>query len=171
MPTDKTPAPRRPFSRRDQSWFHNLKRLQVWVQRHKKLPRTSGANRGDEERELGTWIRTQRVAWGSRTDAQRALLEAIPGFFYEPLEEKWDDQEAAYDAFVAETGRRPDRDSPDPQERRLAHWFDHQVARRKTNLEHRRRVELAEIERRAPRKRRHSGRGKQRTEPSQEDRP
>jgi hypothetical protein len=171
MPADETPARRRPLSRRDQKWFHNLKRLQTWVERHEGLPRTFGADREDEERELGTWIRTQRVAWASRTDAQRALLESIPGFFYEPLEEKWDDQEAAYDAFVNERGRRPHRDSPDPREKRLAHWFDHQVARRKTNLEHRRRVELAEIERRMPQNRLNSGRGGQGTEPPKEKRP
>jgi len=83
---------------------------------------------GVEESRLAGWVRYQRRREQklSLPSWQRELLEQVPGFSWDPLEEQWNEWREALRVFLATEGRMPRYRSPSASERALAAWVHKQ---------------------------------------------
>jgi len=81
-----------------------------------------------EESRLAGWVRYQRRREQklSLPSWQRELLEQVPGFSWDPLEEQWNEWRETLRVFLAEEVRMPRYRSQDARERVLAAWVHKQ---------------------------------------------
>ena len=73
-------------------WQAQAEAVRLRVEKHKELPHQWSRN--PEEESLACWIGKQRyvhnnINISAHTAVQRRLLEAIPGWMWNPREEKW----------------------------------------------------------------------------------
>jgi hypothetical protein len=133
---------------RYRTWEEKLHLVQKFIRGNRRLPRTNGGDRDELERTLGTWLATQRDARTQHDEHRRELLEALPGFEWEPREAHWDDRMKDYRLFRSQQRREPSRGSEDPFERSLALWAARQrAARRRGTLPFHRAAELNGLDR------------------------
>jgi hypothetical protein len=118
-------------ARRQQKWELELHLVEKFISGNGRLPRAGGVDRDAFERRLGTWLRTQRRERERRSDHQRQLLEALPGFAWQPREAHWDRRMSDYREFVSEHHREPSTRSENKYERHLARWVTRQRAARR----------------------------------------
>lgn len=113
-----------------------MRSVEAYVSRTGRLPRINLRKQSGDSEEplLANWLRYQRRYQSSLTAQQRARLEALPGFEWEPWDSAWDDKYLAYSLFLKCYGRRPRRRSDDPSERSLATWYRNQRARQAHGL-------------------------------------
>lgn len=114
---------------RERKWVRTCADVEDHVARFGTFPHTDGRHNGTTERRLAHWIRYQRRAQDSLSGYQRGRLELLPGWAWEPREERWLDWLTEYEQFVRQTRRRPRRSSNDPLEARLAIWHRNQSQR------------------------------------------
>jgi len=109
-------------------WTRTLHRLEDFVDRNGRLPRENNRLGHDdipkEERELATWIRTQRRAAldGSPCSYRLRRLACLPGYSEHPLVDGWSLQLTEYRNFISLHKDVPKVRSADPAERRAARW-------------------------------------------------
>lgn len=128
-------------------WRQHLERLAAFVAEHGQLPRQVGSKRRAllaGERALGVWGSRQRLrhkghaaVGGPLTDAQRAALEAIPGWCWgQRLVQGWGEWLQQLAAFQRQHGRLPGDAGSSRQaegEPELSSWMHRQRQRRKGN--------------------------------------
>jgi hypothetical protein len=62
---------------------------------------------------------------------QTDRLELVPGFRWDPHQQRWEEQFEEHQRFWTQHRRAPRRDAPDPRERALGRWVAHQRATRR----------------------------------------
>jgi hypothetical protein len=110
-----------------------------------RLPR---AQISAQERVLVEWLRYQRRPRTLEThcDYQRRRLEAIPGFLWDPITDRWSDTFRDYERFLVRHRRAPSVRCVDPLERHLAAWASKQRhLRRRGHLDPARESALARL--------------------------
>ncbi|TFD65494.1 helicase associated domain-containing protein [Cryobacterium sp. Hh38] len=114
------------------TWTMQLEVLAEYVRVNNKLPthnaRIPKAERDPIAVKLGYFVTDQRKKRDSLSSEQQTSMEAIPGFVWEPLDEKWDDNVKYFKEFVEQHGRRPSASSKDKREKRVAGWASEQRA-------------------------------------------
>lgn len=116
------------IGQRDEQWARQLINLDAFVNRRGRLPREN--NRLDPhqidatEQRLVNWVRGQRKAnaAGRLTEYQQQRLLCIPGFSFNPIEDRWASRLAAYRRFLSRHHRAPMIRSSHGEERKLAAW-------------------------------------------------
>jgi hypothetical protein len=109
-------------------WLQTLTVLEAFIARERRWPRENRrldrAAIAAEERDLATWVRTQRTAAdeGVRCDYQLRRLACVPGSHLHPLAEQWHRQVTEYRHFTGAHRRAPLLRSDDPTERRSARF-------------------------------------------------
>jgi hypothetical protein len=109
-------------------WLQTLTVLEAFIARERRWPRENRrldpAAITAEERQLATWVRTQRTAAdeGVRCDYQLRRLACVPGFHLYPLAEQWFRQVTEYRHFTSAHRRAPLLRSADPTEGRIARF-------------------------------------------------
>lgn len=112
----------------DQSWETTYQTVQRLAQELGRLPRLSD---GADPRTVN-WIANQRRAVRLRNH-QRAALECLPGWSWDPKQDAWLERAEQVRQFIATHGRTPRQRVP--EESALAHWLSRQkVAHRKGQL-------------------------------------
>ncbi len=126
-------------SNRERNWHGRLQALADFVETYGRLPRSNARRRRQPdaagERALAEWLRHQRrpQARERLSDSQRQLLEALPQFSWEPLDDAWDDRLDEYREFLNMERRHPRYRSRDAHERALAAWAVHQRQQDRAN--------------------------------------
>ena len=134
-------------------WNINVNAVEAFVAEHGQYPRRNPHQPrtalGLAEVRLHDWVRRQRRTCTEMVAYQAARLEQIPGFSWEPLEEAWDRNAAAYTAFVERHHRRPSiRAAVGTVEHRLGVWANNQrAAERHGRLPYHRVRELGDLPR------------------------
>jgi hypothetical protein len=132
-------------------WNINANAVEAFLAEHgqypRRLPHQPKPALGIPEVRLHDWVRRQRRTWAELSSYQVARLEQIPGFSWEPLEEAWDRNAAAYTAFVEQHHRRPSiRAATGTVEHRLGVWVNNQrAAERHGRLPYHRIRELSDL--------------------------
>jgi len=132
-------------------WNLTVNAVEAFVAEHGEHPRrhrhTPKSALGIPEVRLHDWVRRQRRTCVELSSYQVARLEQIPGFSWEPLEEAWDRNAAAYAAFVERHHRRPSiRAAAGTVEHRLGVWVNNQrAAERHGRLPYHRVRELSDL--------------------------
>ena len=95
--------------------------------------RVSRAEVSTEERAVVEWLRYQRryLTRDTHCDYQRSRLEALPGFMWDPIAERWSSTFRDYEQFLDQHRRAPSVRSSDPLERSLAAWSSKQRHQRR----------------------------------------
>jgi hypothetical protein len=109
-------------------WAAACARLEAFVADQARLPRQNsrllaGAI-GQDERFLAEWVRTNRKAQrtGALSDFQTRRLSLVPGFSWDPKDERWAARFADYEQFVTSNRCSPSERAPSEPERSLARW-------------------------------------------------
>jgi len=111
------------------AWNATYARIHAIAHGLGRLPRLSDG----VERRLVNWSANQRRATGLSPE-QRAALEQLPGWSWDPTEERWLDRAEELRLFCAAHDGELPRER-DPEESALAHWLSRQlVAQRKGTL-------------------------------------
>ena len=132
-------------------WNINANAVETFVAEHGRYPRSNSHQLrtalGLVEVRLHDWVRRQRRTCAELSTYQVARVEQIPGFSWEPLEEAWDRNAAAYTAFVEQHHRRPSiRAAAGTAEHRLGVWANNQrAAERRGRLLYHRVRELSDL--------------------------
>ena len=132
-------------------WNINANAVEAFVTEHGEYPRRHPHQPkpalGLTEVRLHDWVRRQRRTCAEMSAYQVARLEQIPGFSWEPLEEAWDRNAAAYAAFVEQHHRGPSiRAVAGTVEHRLGVWANNQrAAKRHGRLPYHRVRELSDL--------------------------
>jgi hypothetical protein len=123
--------------RRVLKWITSARAVDDFIAAVGRLPRENNrlprAHVSAEERVLVEWLRYQRRPRTREThcDYQRRRLEAVPGFLWEPIADRWSDTFRDYERFLVRHRRAPSIRSVDPLERHLAAWASKQRHRRR----------------------------------------
>ena len=132
-------------------WNINANALETFVTEHGQYPcrnpRQLRTALGLSEVRLHDWVRRQRRTCAEMSAYQVARLEQIPGFSWEPLEEAWDRNAAAFTAFIEQHHRRPSiRAAAGTVEHQLGVWANNQrAAERHGRLPYHRVRELGDL--------------------------
>ena len=117
-------------SPRIHDWIDKVRRLEHFICAEGRLPvenrRKERSEISDEERTLAQWKGDQLRA-ARRTplcNYQIQRLEGLEGFRWTPLEDRWDEQFAYYEAFA--TARQVPRYRAGGTERQVARWAQRQ---------------------------------------------
>ena len=114
--------------RRIVSWVGGARSLERFVQTQQRHPRENSRRPrediAEEERMLAGWVRFQRsqAARKRLCGYQIERLELVPGFSWNPIDDRWERQLGEYVVFFETQGRAPRYRAEDPAERRLAAW-------------------------------------------------
>lgn len=113
-------------------WTTQLDALAEYVRINERLPthnsRVPKAKRDPVAEKLADFVTRQRPKRESLSPEQRAALERIPGFAWDPIGEAWDSNVKYFADFFAEHGRAPSPSSKDEVEKRVADWASGQRA-------------------------------------------
>jgi hypothetical protein len=133
-------------------WVRSARALDTFVMREGRLPRENNRlPRGTitaEERTLIEWVRYERRlrSRDAHCEYQRRRLEAIPGFLWDPITDRWSNTFRDYERFLVRYRRAPSVRSVDPMERHLAAWGSKQRhLRRRRHLDPARESALATL--------------------------
>ena len=112
------------WNRFDAAWKESFDRLQQWADTHGdvKIPRGYRTSTGFE---FGQWPAIQRREYRAGTLAPEriALLEALPGWSWNPARDSWDTGYDHLEEFLAETGSAsPAQNDVTPDGYRLGYW-------------------------------------------------
>jgi hypothetical protein len=122
---------------RARHWAGRLQELEVFAQTQGRMPRENNRLATDaitpEERVLAEWVRSQRKAAtaGRLCAYQRARLEIVEGFSWDPLEDNWQATFQRYAQFIATHRRPPTGRGDQPDEQPLAVWASKNRRRRR----------------------------------------
>jgi len=112
------------------AWARRYGPLVRHVASHGAMPREFANPSAEEveESRLAGWVRYQRRRKQklSLPSWQRELLEQVPGFSWDPLEEQWNEWREMLQVFLAAEGRMPRYRSTSANERALAAWVHKQ---------------------------------------------
>lgn len=115
-----------------QRWLKMVHELDQFVRTHSRLPLASAARPRPRTREqrLVDQLAYQRrpSTHAALVEYQRARLEALPGFQWEPQDDRWGAWLAQHQAFWNREQRPPRRRATDAQEASIARWVAHQRA-------------------------------------------
>ena len=125
------------------AWEARCQQVQDFMHQHGRLPREKGSERSPlllGEKELGKWCYTQRLRRKGKshqpplTAEQQAALAALPGWYWDVENDRWEQQLQKLEAFVRVHGRMPRRLQTEKEpllegERQLAYWFQRQRGR------------------------------------------
>jgi hypothetical protein len=102
------------------TWDLNFEAVQAFRAKHNRWPSQSGSG---EEGVLARWVRKQRTGWKKDMLSPDRIkrLEALPGWSWDQLTDKWDQTFAAVLAFRGKHNRWPSQ-SGSGEERVLAIW-------------------------------------------------
>jgi ribosomal protein S18 len=107
--------------KRLQRWYRRAAELKRAVEMFGRMPRE-----GDPVQPgLVSWVKNQR-RFPNLSAKQVELLEAIPGWSWDPHADCFDKRVEALADFIASTGRIPRRRSGDANERSLGEWLGRQ---------------------------------------------
>lgn len=122
-------APIRPLSldRREAAWLSRWTNLASFVSEHGHVP-TESSSGSDWERRLAGWLRYQRrrAQRGVMPLWQRALLEQVPQFEWDPAGDRWWAQYARLRRFLESERCMPRYRASNRDERALAAWVHKQ---------------------------------------------
>ena len=121
------------------NWVNFVHDLDDFISDVGRLPRADSGRPRTTTQEQAL---VDRLAYQRRPEVRAAhcsyqthRLESLPGFRWEPQEERWAEQLMLHQSFWGQTGRAPRRNAPDPAERALARWATQQrVAHRNGSL-------------------------------------
>lgn len=117
------------------NWITLVHDLDRFVSATGRLPRSDSRRPRTRTKEQAL---VDRLAYQRRPEVraghcsyQTLRLESLPGFRWEPQEDRWAEQLMLHQSFWAQAGRPPRRDAPDPMERAIARWATQQRAARR----------------------------------------
>lgn len=113
-------------------WITMAHELDEFTRSHGRLPLASAARPRPRtpEQQLVDQLAYQRrpSTRAAMVEYQRARLEVLPGFQWEPQNDRWEAWLEQHQAFWNREQRPPRRRAPDPQEASIARWVAHQRA-------------------------------------------
>ncbi|MDY1003647.1 helicase associated domain-containing protein [Curtobacterium sp. CFBP9011] len=113
-------------------WISMAHELDEFIRSHRRLPLASAARPRPRtpEQQLVDQLAYQRrrSTRAAMVEYQRARLEVLPGFQWEPQNDRWDAWLEQHQAFWNREQRPPRRRAPDSQEASIARWVAHQRA-------------------------------------------
>jgi hypothetical protein len=123
-------------------WEEGFSHLKEFSERegHCEVPRTFKTN---DDYRLGAWVQSQRRRKDTKSLDRRQRLEALPGWSWDPLSDRWEKGFSHLKEFSEREGhcRVPQRFKTD-DDYRLGQWVSNQRGRKgRTALDRRRRLE------------------------------
>lgn len=113
-------------------WITMTHELDEFIRSHRRLPLASAARPRPRtpEQQLVDQLAYQRrpSTRAAMVEYQGARLEALPGFQWEPHNDRWDAWLEQHQAFWSREQRPPRRRAVDAQEASIARWVAHQRA-------------------------------------------
>ena len=109
-------------------------KLQHWITVYGRIKKTPTVHSTDpDEKRAATWKQTQRYTKrkGTMSEERIAILEAIPGWEWDPYTNVWDEQLQHWVTVYARIQTAPSNSSTDPEEKHTAKWQCHQRTNRK----------------------------------------
>ena len=109
--------------RNDAKWNRRAADFAAFVAEHGRLP--GGTRRDEAERQLNTWMHSQRRA--ELSDEQVATLDSTaPDWRGDGVPSGWAARVREIEAFIREHGHRPRPQGATPEERRMGFWLTRQ---------------------------------------------
>ncbi|OEI67864.1 helicase associated domain-containing protein [Curtobacterium sp. ER1/6] len=113
-------------------WITMLHELDGFIDSNGRLPLASALRprpRTSEQRLVDQLAYHRRpTTRAAMVEYQRARLEVLPGFLWEPQNDRWDARLEQHQAFWNREQRPPRRRATDTQEASIARWVAHQRA-------------------------------------------
>jgi hypothetical protein len=134
---------------RERQWWISYARCRDQTEELGRLPRRTHDYADDETRSF-EWLRRQRRNFDLLDQPQIAALEALAGFGWEPLMDRWFRHLLDLIAFEVREERLPRGRSNDRAEKSLARWRARQRAAIADGLSHQRITALAAVATRYP---------------------
>lgn len=114
-----------------QHWDEQFSDLEKYVAEKGKLPARNARRKAEDvdprATRLVNFVRAQRRHRDRLTSEQIGLLEAVPGFRWDPNGDAWNANVHDYGEFYRKNGRRPSEASTNKREKRLAQWGSEQA--------------------------------------------
>lgn len=109
-------------------WQQNYNALTKFAERvgHARAPQKHVEN----ELNIGTWVAVQRKNREEMSPERRALLEALPGWSWDPIAERWEEAYAALVKFTEREGCARVPNSHRENSVPLGRWVTHQRSKR-----------------------------------------
>lgn len=131
-------------------WYATYRNVLAFFIKNGRCPSNRRNRRKNpEEAYLADWCMNHRQAYkrhkGKLSREKINILEAIPGWFWNPFDEKWEIQYQALTAFVKRNERTPVSHSNAPDEALLGRWTHRQRVMKRKNLLSNNRVEKLEL--------------------------
>ncbi|GAB2561314.1 DEAD/DEAH box helicase [Nocardia heshunensis] len=124
----------------DDVWQQNYNALEQFAERigHSRTPQRHMEN----GLKLGTWVAVQRRTREEMSPERRALLDALPGWSWDPFADRWETSYAELVQFTRREGHARVPNSHCENDVPLGKWVTHQRSRRdKLTVEQRTRLE------------------------------
>jgi hypothetical protein len=134
----------------EEQWEMNMNKCGEFIDENGKRPSSTSKNL--EEKRLGRWILTHITNYKknkqimSNTEIREKWEEfksKYPEYFMSS-EEQWEMNLNKCDEFIIENGRRPSKNSKNPEEKRLGRWISTQITNHKKNKQIMSNVEIRE---------------------------
>jgi hypothetical protein len=108
-------------------WFDNYLQVREFKTVNARDPFMTSEDKN--EAKLGAWLNEQRLKAGKGrlSDQEKAMLNKIPGFSWDAIDEYWMNMQKAYKKFREEKGKYPSSTSEDVLEAAVGLWLSFQV--------------------------------------------